>query len=188
MDHTQPSVPDPANVSFWPLVLRYGAIWGGISILSSLIGYVTNTDGATADPGPVKWLYSLAGIGVAAWAIYSAVRIDRDVQLGGYIGVGRCLGIGASTGAVAGAISAVFTIIYMTIINPGFSEQMKEMMVAQWEEQGLGEEEIEMALSMSSAITNPFLLAVWQVIGFALLGLLIGLVAGLVLKRERPMF
>lgn len=184
----QASPPDPSGVSFWPLVLRYGAVWGGVSILSSLIGYVTNTDGSTADPGPVKWIYTLVGLAVAAWAVATAIRIDRDEQLGGYIGLGRCLGLGASTGALAGAIGAVFTIFYMTIINPGFSEQLKETMIAQWEEQGMGEEEIEMALSMSSAITNPFMLSIWQTIGSALLGLIIGLVAGLILKRERQMF
>lgn len=153
-------------------------------MLTSLIGYLTNTDGSLPDTGPIKWVYTLIGIGVAIWAIATAIRTDRDQQLGGYIGLGRCLGIGALTGVIAGAIGAVFTWLYMTVINPGFTEQLKEMMIAQWEEQGMSEDQIEMALSMSSTFTNPAMLAIWQTLGGALLGLLIGLIAGLIMKRE----
>lgn len=182
----RPSSPDPAAVSFMPLAIRYGAIWGGVSILSSLVGYLTNTDGSMPNAGPIKWVYSLIGIGIAVWAIVTVIRIDRDQQLGGFIGLSRCLGIGALTGVIAGAIGAVFTVLYMTVINPGFIDQLKEMMTAQWEEQGMSEDQIEMALSMSSTFTNPVMMAVWQTLGGALLGLLIGLVAGLAMKRERP--
>ncbi|MBV6439165.1 MAG: DUF4199 domain-containing protein [Haliscomenobacteraceae bacterium CHB4] len=176
---------DPANVPYRPLALRYGAIWGGVSILTSLVGYLTNTDGSIPNAGPIQWVYTLIGIGVAIWAIATVIRIDRDQQLGGYIGLGRCVGIGALTGVIAGAIGALFTLLYMTVINPGFREQLKELMIAQWEEQGMSEEQIEMALSMSSAFTNPVMLAVWQTLGGALLGLIIGLVAGLIMKREQ---
>lgn len=127
---------------------------------------------------------TLIGIAVAIWAIATVIRIDRDLQLGGYIGLGRCLGIGALTGVIAGAIGALFTLLYLTVINPGFTEQLKELMVAQWEEQGMSEEQIEMALGMSSTFTNPVMLSVWQTLGGALLGLIVGLVAGLIMKRE----
>lgn len=182
----QSSAPDPANVPYRQLALRYGGIWGGVSILSSLVGYLTNTDPALPDTGPIKWIYTVVGIGVAVWAITTAIRIDRDQQLGGYIGLGRCVGLGALIGLVAGAVSAVFSMLYMTVINPGFADQLKEAMVAQWEAQGMSEEQIEMAISMSSSFTNPVMMAVWQTLGGALLGLIIGLVAGLFLKRERP--
>jgi MFS family permease len=183
LDH--PSPPDPATVPYRQIAIRYGAIWGGVSILTSLVGYMTNTDGSLPDTGPIKWVYSLIGIAIAVWAIATAIRADRDQQLGGYIGLGRCIGIGALTGVIAGAIGAIFTLLYMTVINPGFKNQLEEMMVAQWEEQGMSEEQIEMALSMSSAFTSPAMLAIWQTLGGALLGLLIGLAAGLVMKRER---
>lgn len=186
METTERSnAPDPATVSYRDLAIRYGAIWGGVSIVSSLIGFLTNTNSTLPDAGPVKWVYTIVGLGVASWAIATVIRIDRDEQLGGYIGLGRCLGIGSLEGLVSGILNGIFTAIYMTVINPGFSEQLKEMMVAQWEEQGMGEDQIEMALSMSSAFTNPVVLSVSQVIGGVILGLIIGLVAGLVMKRER---
>jgi len=181
-----PSTPNPSSVSNRQLAIRYGAIWGGISILLTLIGYLTNTDPAMSTTGPIKWVYSLASFGVAIWAIAAAIKIDRDQQLGGYISLGRCVGLGALIGLIAGAIGAVFSFLYMTVINPGFADQMKESMVATYEEQGLSEEQIDMALSMASAFTSPAMMAVFQVIGGAFFGLIIGLIAGAIMKKERP--
>ncbi len=180
----RPSTPDPATIPYKQLALRYGAIWGGVSILTTLVGYLTNTDPSLPTTGAIKYVYMLAGFGVAIWAIVTAIRIDRDEQLGGYIGLGRCAGIGALTGLVAGAIGAVFMMIYLNLINTGFETQMKDAMVAQYEAQGMSEEQIEMALSMAGAFINPIFLAISQVIGGAIIGVLIGLVAGLFMKRE----
>lgn len=183
----QPSAPDPTTVPYRQLAIRYGGIWGGTGILLSLIGYLTNTDPASPATGSIKWVYSLIGIGVAIWAITTAIRIDRDQQLGGYIGLGRCIGIGALTGLIAGVIGGIFTLLYMMVINPGYSDQIQEMMVAQWEAQGMSEEQIELALSMSSSFSSPIMMTIWQTVGGAIFGLIIGLIAGLIMKREPKM-
>jgi hypothetical protein len=182
----RPSLPDPTSVSNRALALRYGAIWGGVSILVSLVGFLSNTDPAMPDAGPLKWVYMLVGFGAAIWAVTTAIKTDRDQQLGGYISVGRCVGLGALIGLIAGAIGGVWMLLYTTIINPGFQDQMKEAMVAQWEAQGMTEEQIEMAAGMSSMFTGPVFMAISQVIGGAIFGLIIGLVAGLIMKRDRP--
>lgn len=178
------SSPDPSTVPYKHLAIRYGAIWAGASILTSLIGYLTNTDPSLPTTGAIKWVYSLIGIAVAVWAIVSAIRIDRDEQLGGFISLGRCVGIGALTGLVTGVIGAVWIFIYLNFINTGFDQQVKDAMTAQYEAQGLSEEQIEMASSMAGAFMSPALMAVYQVIGGVIFGLIIGLVAGLFMKRE----
>ena len=178
------SAPDPATVPYRHLAIRYGAIWGGISIISSLIGYLTDTSPSMPDNGSVTWIYSVIGIAVAVWVITTAIRIDRDQQLGGYISLGRCIGLGSLTGAISGVIGAVFSFLYMTVINPGFKEQMLEAMQQAWAEQGMTEEQIEMAMSMTAAF-NPLSMSLMQVVAGALAGLVIGLIAGLFMKRER---
>lgn len=182
----RPSLPDPATVPYRQLAFRYGAIWGAVSIVSSLIGYITDTSPSMPQNGSVSWIYSLIGIGVAIWAITTAIRTDRDQQLGGYIDLSRCIGIGSLTGLVSGVIGAVFSFLYMTVINPGFKEQMMEAMQAAWAEQGMSEEQIEMAMSMTSFF-NPVSMSLMQVVAGALAGLVIGLIAGLFMKRERPL-
>ncbi len=180
-----PSLPDPATVTYRQLAMRYGGIWGGVSILITLVGYLTNTDPSLPTTGPIKWVYSLIGLGAAIWAITTVIKTDRDQQLGGYIGLGRCIGIGTLTGLVAGVIGAVFTLLYMTVINPGFKEQMLKAMQETWAAQGMSEEQIEMAANMSSAFTSPPAIAAMQVFSGAIFGLIIGLIAGLFMKRER---
>ena len=179
------STPDPATVSYRQLAMRYGGIWGGVCILVTLVGYLTNTDPSMPTTGSIKWLYSLIGLAVAIWAITTVIKTDRDQQLGGYIGLGRCIGIGTLTGLVAGVIGAVFSLLYMTVINPGFKEQMLKAMQEAWAAQGMSEEQIEMAANMSSAFTSPVAMALMQILFAALFGLIIGLVAGLFMKRER---
>jgi hypothetical protein len=180
----RPNTPDPATVPFKHLAIRYGAIWAGASILVALVAYLTNTDPSLPTTGAIKWLYSLIGIGVAVWAIVTVIRIDRDEQLGGFISLGRCVGIGALTGLVTGVIGAVWQLIYLNFINTGFEQQMKDALTASYEAQGMSEEQIEMAAGMAGAFMGPTSMAVYQVIGGVLFGLVIGLIAGLVMKRD----
>lgn len=180
----RPSTPDPANIPYKQLALRAGAIWGGTSILITLMGYLTNTDPSLPTTGSIKYVYMLIGFGVSIWAIVNAIKTDRDEQLGGFIGLGRCVGIGALAGLVAGAIGAVFMFIYMSFINTGFADQMREAMTAQYEAQGMSEDQIEMALSMAGAFISPTFMAVSQLAGGVIMGVIVGLIAGLIMKRE----
>lgn len=178
------SSPDPSTVPFKHLSIRYGAIWGGVGILTTLVGYLSNTDPSLPTTGAIKYVYMLVGFAVAIWAIVTAIRIDRDQQLGGFIGLGRCVGHGALAGLIAGLIGGVFMLIYLNVINTGFEEQMRDAMTAQYEEQGMSEEQIEMASSMAGAFMSPMFLALSQIIGGAIIGTIIGLIAGLFMKRE----
>jgi hypothetical protein len=186
LDSTQ--LPDPANTPYRPLAMRYGAIWAVIGIFLTLIAYLTNTDPSMpTTSGMYKAIYTIIGLGVATWAIVSAIRIDRDEQLGGFIGLGRCVGLGSLIGLVAGIISALFFAVYMTFINTGFSEQIREGMIEQWQQQGMSEAQIEQALGFSEMFTGPAFMIFMQIFWAVLLGLIIGLIAGLIMKREQPL-
>lgn len=178
------SAPDPATVSYKQIAMRYGAIWGGVSILTTLIAYLTNTDPSLPTTGAIKYVYMLIGFAVAIWAIVTSIRTDRDQQLGGFISLGRCVGHGALSGLVAGVIGGIFILLYVTVINTGFEQQMRDAITAQYEAQGMSEEQIEMAMSMAGAFTSPAFMAIGQIFGGVLSGVIIGLIAGLVMKRE----
>lgn len=179
----RPSHPDPANTSNRAIALRFGAIWAASSILVSLIGFLTDTDPNMPSTGPIKWVYILFGLGVSIWAVVNAIKQDR-AQLGGYITLGRCVGLGTLMGLISGALGAVYTVLYTLVINPDYKEQMSAAMQSEWEKQGMSEEQIEMALSMAGAFISPTFMAISQVFGGALIGVIIGLIAGLFMKRE----
>ncbi len=181
------NAPNPNQVSYRQTAIRYGAIWGGVSVLTTLIGFLTNTDPANPETsGAIKGIYMLIGFGIAVWAVVMAIKQHRDRELGGYISLGRAVMVGMMVGLIAGAIGAVFMILYTTVINPGFSESMQAAMEAQWEAQGMSEEQIEMAASMSGWATNPVFLFISQLIGGAFTGLLVGLIGGAIMKKDRP--
>lgn len=181
----RPTFTDPSTVSNRAIGLRYGAIWGGASILSSLLGFVSGTDLAMPDAGPMKWVFILLSVAVSIWAMVAAVRADRD-QLGGFIGLGRCVGLGAFMGLISGIMGAVYMLLYGYVINPDFQSQMNAAMQAEWEKQGMGEEQIEMASSMAGMFTSPVVMSISQLIGGVIMGVIFGLIVGAIMKRDRP--
>jgi hypothetical protein len=186
-DHTldTPRHPNPATVSNNPLALRYGLLWAGASIIITLIGFLTGHDPNMPTTGTgVKVLFGLLSLGVAVWAVVTAIKTDRDVQLGGSLTLGRALGLGSKTGLVSGLVSGLFTVLYMTVINRDFADRFKENMMAEYERQGMSEEQMEMAMGIASKMMSPAVIGVSAIFSAIITGLLIGLIAGAIMKRE----
>ena len=181
----KPSTPDPATVPYRQIAFRYGGIWAAISVVLTLLGFITGMDPSlpTTATG-VKAVFYLLSFGVTIWAIASAIKEDRDKQLGGFINLGRCLGLGTLTALIASAISGLFTALYMTVINPGYQDQMKEAMMTQYEQQGMSEEQIEMALGIAANFTSPVMICIFAVVFGTLFGFIFSLIIGAIMKRE----
>jgi hypothetical protein len=184
LDH--PTIPDPSTVSNRDLAIRYGAIWGGSSILMSLIAYLTDNDLTMPDTGAIKWVFMLVGLGITIWALVTAIKTDRE-RLGGFISFGRCVSLSAFMGLISGLISMVYMFLYGYVINPNFQEQMKETMYSQWEAQGMSEEQMEAAASMTGMFTGPVFMGISQLIGGVIMGVIFGLIVGAFMKRERSL-
>lgn len=183
-----PTTPNPSTVSYRATALRYGAIWGGASVLLTLIGYLTNTDPSLPTTGvAAKAIYGILGFGISIWAIVMAIKHHRDNELGGFISLGRGVMIGLTVGLVAGLIGAFFMLLYTTVINPDFADTLKASMEQQWADQGMSEEQIEAAGKFSGFMFNPVFTFLSQFLGGGIMGLIIGLIGGAVMKRERPL-
>jgi hypothetical protein len=179
--------PDSGNVSPRPVSQKYGLMWGGASILLSLAGYLSGMDPQLPDTSlSVKVVFGLVGFAIPIWAIVSAVKEHRDQELGGYISVGRGLGVGTLTGLFAGLVGAVWMLIFNYLIAPDYINVLLDAQSSQFESQGMSEEQIEMALSFSSMFMSPPVMAIMQVVGGAIFGLIIGLIVALIMKRDRP--
>ena len=182
----KPSTPDPATVPYRQLALRYGAIWAGIGIVMTLLGFLTGIEPTMPNADAYqKAAFYLISIAVAILIIYSAIKEDRDKQLGGFIGFRRCIGLGTLTALISSVITGVFTILYMTVINPGFQDKMKEGMMEQYEEQGMSEEQIEMAMGIASGFTSPVMLFVFTLVFGVIFGLLFSLIIGAIMTKHK---
>jgi len=180
-----PNLPDPATVSNNSLALRYGGIMAGAGALLTLVGFLTNTDASMPSTSTtIKIVYGLLSFGVTIGGIIIAIREDRDKQLGGFIGLGRCVGLGAKIGAVSGVLSAIFTILYTQVINPGYTESMKNAALEQYEKSGMSEEQIEMTMSIASKFMNPVAIGISAVVMSIIACVVISLIAGAFMKRD----
>ena len=178
-------IPDPSTVSLRPVSVRYGLIWGAISIAVGLVGFLLGFDPAMPDTGmAAKVIMGLIGLAVPVWAIYAAIKQHRDQELGGYLTFSRGIGVGTFSGLVAGVISAIWIALYVTVINPGFSDSIRDAQMEQFESQGMSEDQIEMAVNMAGWFTNPGFLAFSQLLGGVITGFILGLIIGAIMKRE----
>jgi Protein of unknown function (DUF4199) len=175
---------DPAKVSNNNIALHYGAIWAGIAALSSLVGFLTNTDPSLYTTGIVaKSAHYIFGFSVMIWAIATAIKADRT-QLGGKMRIGRATVLGLKMGLIYGLLIGIYIILFMTVINPDYLDTIKAGLMTQYTDRGMSEEQAEAAINMAGMFMSPGFFFGTSVITGLLSGLIVGLISGAVLKRD----
>lgn len=173
------------NISPAKTAISYGIIFGVIMILEFVIAYAFNIDG-TKQPwvGVVNGLLNFLILPVLF--IYLACSKFKNLN-GGYISFGQCLKGGVSVNVIAALTFSVFNIIF-NLIFPEFQqetfEKMKEMAVQQ--KPDMPAEQLEMSLSVSKMMMNPFVAAPISIMLYAFVGLIFSLVIAAIIKKDNP--
>jgi large-conductance mechanosensitive channel len=175
-----------AENPFWPLALRNGLIAGLILIAIGLVLQMTGlVDPANQQQGmnAGSLISFLINFLVMAGAAVLAVREYRDRVLGGLISLGGAFRMSMAVFLVIAVLTAVWTVLYMGLINPSILEMIREQTVEQAMERSGGElpEEAE---KMMGFFTSPWFIAVGAFFGTLFPGLVIALLVGLVMKKE----
>ncbi len=181
----QPHQIDENSVSPQPVIQRYALIGGLAMIVYFLVSQLTglsNPNGGALN-GIINFLLSTAiYLGIAVLA----VRHHRDQDLGGFITFGRAFRVGFLTLIFAVLIGVAFNLLYTTVIDPNFYDNLLNAVIEQWEEQGLNEEQIDAALQF----TKPMMSPLWGTalgLGFgAIFSAVIALITGAIFKRTHP--
>ncbi len=179
-------IPDPSNASYWPHAVRYGLIGSGILVVVGLIMYLAGLSDPEKQQGAVGWINNLISAVVMIWALHSAMKTHRDENLGGYMTYGRALGAGTATSLVMAAVTLVWTLLFFTLIAPEMVDQIKELQMAQMEQQGMTDEQIEQAMEMAGMITSPTGLAVMGALGTFVLGFVLSLIIAAFTRNNPP--
>lgn len=163
-------------VSLMKSSLTYGIYLGIASILVSVVIYVL---GYTFE----KWAqWSTAPITIIGiiWA-QSAYR----KALGGEMAYGKALGVGTMTVLFASILGAIYTFLLFTTIDPSLQEQLRMATEQQIIEQGrVPEEQIEMAVEMSSKFQTPPIMAIMAVVFGTFIGFIISLITAIFTKKN----
>jgi len=128
-----------------------------------------------------NWLIPILGI---CWATIQY----RDKEKGGFISYGDSVGYGTLLALFYGIVTAVFTVILATIIDPEYIGRTLELTRIAFEESGLPEQRIDYLMAVAEQFSRPGWMFIGGVIGSVVLGVIISLIASIFIKRNKPMF
>lgn len=162
-----------------PFAIKQGLILGLISVVFMILTFVLDMYGESA----TNWLSSAITVGFLFYAI-RLYRTEND----GFISLGQAIGLGTLISVVSGTIVSVFMVIYMKLIDGSIMEKQIEKQIEAMESRGMSDEQIDASLSVSEIFTSAPALLIVGILGSALLGVIVSLIIGLFLKKERPEF
>jgi hypothetical protein len=160
--------------------MKFGLFTGLALIVFDLILYVAGLKDP-ADANPVQHLSWLILIG----GIIMGIKFFKDNN-DGLLTLGQSMGAGTMAALIAGVIIAVYLILFMTVIDTSFIEEVRAVAKQQaMEQNNLSEEDYEQMAGMMNIFTSPTFLAITSVIMYTITGAIISLIGGLVMKNDR---
>lgn len=166
-------------VSTSAVAIRYGLITGLVSVI---ISFALNMTGL--EQSPAKWLTSI----VLILGIVLAQKFFKQNN-SGFMSFGQGLGIGTMLSAVVGVLSAIFSYIYVTFMDPDFASRILDKTRADMEARGgMSDAQIEQALSWTAKFLEGPLMAVFVLLMTVLMGFVVSLIISAFTKNSRPEF
>ncbi len=167
------------NTTTTAVALRYGIITGIVSVIYSLILYITEQNTNTW-LGWISFIIMIAGI----WMAHKHFKTENN----GFMSYGQGLGIGTLLSLITGVLSGIFAYIYMKFVDTTVMDRVKEMQIVEFEKQGMSDEQIDQAVQMSEKFTSPELMIVWAIVGSLIIGFILSLIISAITKHTRPLF
>jgi len=159
--------------------LRYGVILGLVFIVMGMIFQFLNLDIETLQiVGNINYVFLAIGITFA----HKAFKNGGD----GFLTIGQGLGIGTLISLIAGAMSGIFTYIYLKFIDDSMLTRIRDLQIEKMEEQSFDDETIETAMAMTDKFMNAEMMPVWSIIGMLFFGFIISLIISLFTKKSNP--
>lgn len=162
-----------------PVALKYGLITALVSIVYTLILMVLDMSDNT-------WLSSLSFIIMIA-GIVLAMKEYRTLNYG-FMSYGQGLGIGTIVSAISGLLSGIFMWLYTSFVDTEYMARMRDKQVEAMLDQGLSDEQVDAAISMSESFQGPLTMILGGLIGAIVVGFLLSLILSAIMKRNRPEF
>lgn len=170
------------DASIWPSAIKWGAIGGFIGVMMTMLYYNMGLMEPTNPSGSI--LSTIISLLIGFAIIYLGVKTYRDTDNQGSLTLGRGMFWSLGYALVAGLIGAIFSFVFFSFLAPDFIAEMLELQIAELEEQGLGEEEMESALYMMGIFMSPASFAIMGFLGQVFWTAIEGLIASLILKTR----
>ena len=115
--------------------------------------------------------------------IVLAIRAAKRAETGEFT-FGDGFKQGVLVSLVAALLGALLSYLYLSAVNPGYLDAVREATRAQFEAQGLSGRELAQAEQMTSAVATPGAVSGLSAVTSFILGLIISAVAALFMRRK----
>ncbi len=160
--------------------LNFGLILGALSVVFAIMLFIQEAHTVQSTANQIIGIVMM--IGVIIWAIYSFKKANS-----GFLSLGDALKIGAGVAVISAIVYIVYMLVLTNFLDPDFAVSIAENQKAAAEEAGeMSTQQIQQQYDGTINffwITYPFIL-----IFNTIVGLLIGLVGGLILKKAKPAY
>lgn len=174
---------DEGSVSFTSTATRYGLIGGAGLIVLTLLSYLVFIPAG----GTMMWIGGLLSFLVYIVIIVMAIRQHRDEELGGYITLGRAIGLGTLTLIVALLLNSVFNYVYTTFIDPEVMNQALDATRGIYESLGMDEDQVDELMEEAKENQPSGLVTMGMTVFFgAITGLIFSAIIGLIMRKNPP--
>lgn len=162
--------------TFWKSAMVYGLYLALVLTLFSVILYVSGLI-LNTKVGYVSIVLTIAGIVIA--------QINyRNRELNGVISYGQAVGFGVAIMLFAGIVTALYTIVLYTFIDPSLIDQMKAVQEEAMLGKGMSEDQIEAAMSMTSKMMTPAWMSIMGLFGSVFSGTIVSLLTSIFVKKQ----
>ena len=159
--------------------INYGLILGAVMILLSVIMYATGMT-LRGEQWPNFIYYIIFPVVI----IYGLSQFKK--QNAGVLSLGDAIKFGLSAAVISALVAAVYTLIFVYVIDPEFMGQVLKMSEDKMmENPNMTPEMIEASSKMMKIMSNPFLTSAIMIALSALFGLIYSLIGGLIMKSEQ---
>lgn len=176
LDYTNHEVLQNPQNPFLPTALRFSIIISGIGILLTIIFFLFDMDTSQMAQN-VGFLVLIVGMIVG-------IREYRDKVNHGFIEYSQVLLIGVAIAVITSVFLSLFGVVYVEFINPDLIEQVIIQEEEKMIEQGMSDEQIEMAISFIRKFSDPLFSIPMSVIIYGILGLIVSAIAGAFIKNS----
>jgi small-conductance mechanosensitive channel len=160
------------------IALKWGGIMAVLLIIVSLVMYLTGM--VDMETGKSGILSNILNYVISIGAIVMAISEYKKAHNALSFGEGTVIGI--LTGIVGGLIMAIYTYLFFTLVAPDMLEVIQEQALAQTQE--MSDEQMETTEKMMGFFVSPVFMSIMVVIMKFFLGLIIGMIAGGIMKEE----
>ncbi len=157
--------------------IKYGLITGLVLVVYNLALYMTGL--FTNDK--LGWITYVILI-VMIYLAHKAFKDGGD----GFMTLGQGLGVGMLVTVIGGVITSLFSYFYIKFVDETIIEQILEVARVKMEEQGLDDDQIDQALSISEKMMTPEMMVIWGILGMVIIGFVIALIVSLFTKKNNP--